>query len=603
MNRKIRLILLPLVTIAIGFIVFYTFLHWLLIIKMGLLDPKEELVELWLPMALPAIPVWIWMRPRLKLLALQRKGKDTAFGYHMVAVLAIAVPAIIAQAYIHSATGRLTALNTINEISGKAPTLYYTLNRHYIDKDNAGINYTFDVGGKYNQDLNLHIYIASPIYDIDMQPAKVDVKEDNAYADSATNSGKLLYLLDGIQIDSNRYVALPPADVATVSVLKGREARAVYGKAGANGVVLVTSKKTAEMKFAPPLAATTEAPKAWLCTQYGKRISNRLRNDEKEIKYHAFYEESLKKFDETNLEAFVYLEQPGNNEAHAGYKVAIAKSNLVVKNTGLIMLEPRHTPFAERNGSKLMWVFISLAAGVLLFFLLLINPGFKDVGVPASGAEKAKAAKSGEGLQWLIPRDVFFITPLIAYANVLIFLAMVSAGLGFMSFGAKDLIDWGANYKPLTENGQWWRLLSSMFLHGGFMHLLGNMYGLLFAGIFLEPVMGRKKYAWSYLATGIAASAVSLWWHGAMVSVGASGAIFGLYGIFVVLLLTKSLPALNMAFLVNVLVFVGYNLVLGMSGGIDNAAHLGGLLSGVIIGLIIYPGVKENQYELPVTGS
>jgi membrane associated rhomboid family serine protease len=173
---------------------------------------------------------------------------------------------------------------------------------------------------------------------------------------------------------------------------------------------------------------------------------------------------------------------------------------------------------------------------------------------------------------------------------------MVFAGLGFMSFHGADLLDWGANFRPSTTNGEWWRLVSSIFLHGGIIHLFANMVGLLFVGIWLEPVLGRTKYLSAYLLTGICASCASLWWYDATVSVGASGAIFGLYGLFLALLLTRVFPAdFGKAFLTSTLIFIGYNLLMGFSGGIDNAAHIGGLLSGFLIGLILYPSLKKEK--------
>ena len=86
---------------------------------------------------------------------------------------------------------------------------------------------------------------------------------------------------------------------------------------------------------------------------------------------------------------------------------------------------------------------------------------------------------------------------------------MILNGLGFISFKGQDLIKWGANYRPSTIDGEWWRLLSSVFLHGGLMHLLFNMYGLLFVGIFVEPVLGKTKFLISYLEF------ISMDWRGA----------------------------------------------------------------------------------------
>jgi membrane associated rhomboid family serine protease len=175
---------------------------------------------------------------------------------------------------------------------------------------------------------------------------------------------------------------------------------------------------------------------------------------------------------------------------------------------------------------------------------------------------------------------------------------MVIAGLGLVSFKGIDLLHWGANYRPSIANGQWWRLLTSIFLHGGLMHLAANMLGLLFVGIFLEPLLGKTKYAAIYVGTGIIASATSIWWYTATISVGASGAIFGLYGLFLALMLLKVFPKdFSKIFLVSTSVFVGYNLLMGFAGGIDNAAHMGGLISGFIIGLFLSPSLKREVEE------
>ena len=87
----------------------------------------------------------------------------------------------------------------------------------------------------------------------------------------------------------------------------------------------------------------------------------------------------------------------------------------------------------------------------------------------------------------------------------------------------------------------------------------------------------------------------SIWWYDATVSVGASGAIFGLYGVFLAFLLTKIFPPdFAKSFLICTAVFVGFNLIMGLTGGIDNAAHIGGLLSGFVFGLILSPILKRQ---------
>lgn len=168
-------------------------------------------------------------------------------------------------------------------------------------------------------------------------------------------------------------------------------------------------------------------------------------------------------------------------------------------------------------------------------------------------------------------------------------MVMVFAGLGFISFDGHDLYNWGADYRPAVIDGEWWRLLTNVFLHSGLMHLLFNMLGLFFVSIILEPIIGKIKFFSAYIVCGLFASLASIWWHPATVSVGASGAIFGLYGILTALLTTNRVNTVaKKALLISNAVFIGINLLVGITGGIDNAAHIGGLISGIIIGYILY---------------
>ncbi|RYE19208.1 MAG: rhomboid family intramembrane serine protease, partial [Sphingobacteriaceae bacterium] len=201
-------------------------------------------------------------------------------------------------------------------------------------------------------------------------------------------------------------------------------------------------------------------------------------------------------------------------------------------------------------------------------------------------------------LDLIRPKAGFMITPIVIYINTAIYALMAIIGLGFISFKGQDLLHWGANYGPLVRQGEWWRLMTNIFLHGGLMHLLANMYGLLFIGIFLEPVLGTKRFLSFYLLSGLLASLASIVWYPATVSVGASGAIFGLYGVFLALLLTKVFsPEFAKAFLLSTLIFIGFNLVAGLAGGIDNAAHIGGLISGFITGLVYRMMLPKGSIE------
>ncbi|HEY3913898.1 MAG TPA: rhomboid family intramembrane serine protease [Verrucomicrobiae bacterium] len=167
------------------------------------------------------------------------------------------------------------------------------------------------------------------------------------------------------------------------------------------------------------------------------------------------------------------------------------------------------------------------------------------------------------------------------------------------NFTTPGLQSWGANYGPLTINGgQWWRLLTCCFLHGGFLHVLLNMYVLYQVGQLVEKLFGNWFYLFIYLACGICASLTSLWIHPAITSAGASGAIFGLYGALVGYLIREhsGLPGiLARPVLQSAAIFIIFNLffgfinnaessVAGHGGIIDLAAHCGGLLSGFVFG-------------------
>jgi rhomboid protease GluP len=156
---------------------------------------------------------------------------------------------------------------------------------------------------------------------------------------------------------------------------------------------------------------------------------------------------------------------------------------------------------------------------------------------------------------------------------------------------SRQLIQWGANFGPYTLGGQEWRLLSCTFLHIGLMHIFFNMWCLWDLGSMCEDLFGHATFAAVYLISGVGASLASVWWRPVGVSAGASGAIFGIVGALIAshYLGEFSAPLFAVrARLRSVLVFAGYALIFGaMSGRTDNAAHVGGLVTCLILGALI----------------
>lgn len=204
--------------------------------------------------------------------------------------------------------------------------------------------------------------------------------------------------------------------------------------------------------------------------------------------------------------------------------------------------------------------------------------------------------KNREPYGALLISKTYLVTPLILYTNLLVFLAMVFTGVSALQPTAQELFLWGGNLKPAVLHGEAWRLFTYMFLHGGAMHLIMNSFGLLYIGMFLEPLIGKRRFAIAYVLTGLSAGLLSMLFHPVSVGVGASGAIFGMYGVFLALLTTSYLQkAQRTNMRRSLLLFIVYGLLAGMEGNTDNAAHVGGLLSGISLGYVFYAAMKKHK--------
>jgi rhomboid protease GluP len=120
-----------------------------------------------------------------------------------------------------------------------------------------------------------------------------------------------------------------------------------------------------------------------------------------------------------------------------------------------------------------------------------------------------------------------------------------------------------------------------------------NMLALICIGFLLEPLIGKLRFLAAYLLTGFGSSLFSLWYNDLVISVGASGAIIGLFGVFIVMLTTNLIDkSARKSLLIPIAVFILVNLVSGLKAGIDGAAHIGGFITGLLIGYAFYPSLK-----------
>lgn len=160
------------------------------------------------------------------------------------------------------------------------------------------------------------------------------------------------------------------------------------------------------------------------------------------------------------------------------------------------------------------------------------------------------------------------------------------------------LLEHGALYRPAIEDGEWYRLITHMFLHGDILHLGNNMLVLFCLGNALEHYLGKISYVGIFFLSGILAGLGSVVYNtDNMVSVGASGAVFGIIGAMLWLVLRnkgklKGFTGPRMLLFVFMSVYAGFT-----DKGIDNAAHIAGLIAGVLLAMVVYRR-QENETEV-----
>ena len=184
--------------------------------------------------------------------------------------------------------------------------------------------------------------------------------------------------------------------------------------------------------------------------------------------------------------------------------------------------------------------------------------------------------------------------PIVTYAiiaiNVLVFVAMYLFGNG--STDNMTLYNFGAVYGPSIRNGEYYRLITGAFLHAGVIHLLFNSYALFVVGSQIENFLGKTKYIIIYLFSAITASLLSMIFSDTL-SIGASGSIFGLFGALLYFGYHYRVYLGNVV-KSQVVPLILCNLVFGfMINGIDNAAHIGGLVGGLVMTMAL--GVKYKS--------
>lgn len=178
------------------------------------------------------------------------------------------------------------------------------------------------------------------------------------------------------------------------------------------------------------------------------------------------------------------------------------------------------------------------------------------------------------------------LTRLLIAANALVFLWELTTG---DTSDGRVLVNDGGLYGPFVAAGQWWRVASAAFLHAGWLHILTNMFALYQVGTFVELLYGRARMGVIYVLAIVGSGLAVVWFNFDQPTVGASGAVFGLFG-------ALAAGGLRLGKTGRQLVqqsagIIVLNLILGFTvfhGVVSNAAHIGGLVAGFVIGLALF---------------
>ena len=191
------------------------------------------------------------------------------------------------------------------------------------------------------------------------------------------------------------------------------------------------------------------------------------------------------------------------------------------------------------------------------------------------------------------------VTTFLAVINIVVFIVLEFGG---STEDLQYMVNHGALYPPLVLQGQYYRFFTSMFLHFGMKHIASNMLALFCLGSIVEQELGHIKYTCLYLISGLGASALSfaaaVLSGSQNVAAGASGAIFGVIGGLCMIMIKRHGHFRNMN-PANVALMAGYSLFAGFTDiGVDNAAHIGGLIMGFIIAAVIYhPVIRDKNIQ------
>lgn len=329
----------------------------------------------------------------------------------------------------------------------------------------------------------------------------------------------------------------------------------------------------------------------WYARKFTKSIDNDLSQEAKTKVFRQLVDSASNVVKQTSMDTVPYFRKTVHSYDKDGYAKAVQKGYPNLNTQAHIFLSPEQGKFASRHTNALLNFLLALGVTLVGVACMVFIPKIDTQALKDYQAKSpSEHDEFKEVLDSINPLGEFKFIAIIFWINVLVYVVMILLGVHFLSPTADVLLRYGGVSRPTVLSGEYWRLLTSNFIHSGAMHLMLNIYALILVSTFLRDYLKTFQLLLFYLICGVYASITSIYWHSDTVSVGASGAIFGLVGILFILHIFQKLHADDekAAGAWFALLPLGLCFLLGLgSAGIDNAAHIGGLLSGVIFGISI----------------
>lgn len=336
-----------------------------------------------------------------------------------------------------------------------------------------------------------------------------------------------------------------------------------------------------------------ESGNVWYAINYSKKV-DRGSDQRLQQEYAAFLKECDRQIARHDFARYPVFEKVPASDERDGFMRAIERvsGNVPAEARDVVILRPLPEGYPGQSGASLRWLFFTLgiwlAAMLLLLYFAPLNHRLLNADLtPRKAAESDDDDFLGAARSVLIPGKRNWPVTLIVDAILIYFVVMLIGGVNPFSPSSQELFEWGALRSASLRNGEWWRVVTSMFMHAHVVHLVSNLVALGVAAFFGVCLFKSWKTAVIFFISGVCAGTAAAWFFEG-IYVGASGAIMGLQGAILAVYICYRKSLNERVGLWWVAGTSALTLLIGIQAGISNTAHIVGLLTGAMLGLLFF---------------